>query len=46
MLENFAQGHYVGVPMLQWVGMTLEPRPAQEQGLQPYPHMLHWLRQA
>lgn len=22
--ESFKQGHYFGVPMLQWVGMTLE----------------------
>ncbi|MBX3654747.1 MAG: hypothetical protein KIS62_18015 [Ramlibacter sp.] len=45
LLENFAQGHYVGVPYLQWLGLTLEPGPAAQQGCAPYPHMLRWLRE-
>jgi hypothetical protein len=44
LAENFAAGRYIGVPMLQWFGMTLEPRQAREQGAEPYPHMLRWMR--
>lgn len=43
-IDNFAAGRYVGVPLLQWMDLTLEERPAREQGLPPYPHMLCWLR--
>lgn len=44
LIDNFTHGRYFGVPMLQWVGMTLEPPRAREQGVPPYPHMLNWLR--
>lgn len=44
LLENFAEGRYLGVPYLQWLGLTLEPRQALAQGCPPYPHMLRWLR--
>jgi hypothetical protein len=45
LVENFSQGRYVGVPMLQWLGMTLENKKAVEKGTLPYPHMLKWLRE-
>lgn len=43
LLENFAQGRYVGVAYLQWLGLTLEPARAAQQDSAPYPHMLRWL---
>lgn len=43
LLENFSQGRYVGVPYLQWLGLTLEPERAGPQALPPYPHMQRWL---
>ena len=43
-LANFNEGRYVGVPLLQWMGLTLEENPARERELPPYPHMLKWLR--
>ena len=44
LVENFAEGRYLGVPMLQRYGMACEPRLAAERGLNPYPHMLKWIR--
>ena len=44
LLENFAEGRFLAVPMLQYYGMTLEQRPAAERGERPYPHMVSWLR--
>jgi hypothetical protein len=44
ILENFAEGRYIGVPMLQWLGLTLDARSAGALGVEPYPHMLRWLR--
>jgi hypothetical protein len=45
LLENFRHGYYVGVPMLQWLGMTMDERQAAQHQVAPYPHMLRWLRQ-
>ena len=44
LIENFTAGYYFGVPLLQLYGMVLEPRRATETGVEPYPHMLRWLR--
>ena len=44
MLENFAAGRYIGVPMLQWRGLCLDEKSAVPSGIKPYPHMLRWLR--
>ncbi len=45
IVENFKEGRYFGVPMLQWVGMALEEKNAIEQGKPAYPAMLRWLRE-
>lgn len=44
LIENFSEGRYIGVPLLQRYGMAVEPRLATERGVEPYPHMLRWLR--
>ena len=44
LAENFAAGHYIGVPLLHCYGMTIEPRLAKPDGPLPYPRMLQWLR--
>jgi hypothetical protein len=44
LIENFTEGRYIGVPLLQRYGMSLEPRRAAERGVEPFPHMLRWVR--
>jgi hypothetical protein len=44
IIDNFTAGRYFGVPLLQFYGMALEPKRAAEIGVEPYPHMLRWLR--
>lgn len=44
LVENFTSGNYIGLPLMQKFGMTIEPRNAAASGLAPYPHMLRWLR--
>jgi len=44
LADAFTGGMFPGMPMLQWFGMTLDPRTAKAQGLAPFPHMLRWLR--
>ncbi len=44
-ISNFREGRYVGVPLLQWMELTLDEKNARKEGLPPYPHMLRWLRE-
>lgn len=44
LIENFSAGRYLGVPLLQYFGLTVEPKFAAERGVEPFPHMLRWLR--
>ena len=44
LIENFAEGGYVGVPMLAMWGLTREPHRAKAMGVPGYPHMLAWRR--
>ncbi len=43
IIENFAAGRYVGVPILEWLGLTVSAVGNGAQGATPYPHMLKWL---
>lgn len=43
--ENFDNGHYFGLPMLQWVGMAADRKLAAEINVEPYPAMLRWIRE-
>ena len=43
LIENFTTGHYIGVPMLQWVGLTADEKRAKEMGVEPYPAMIKWV---
>lgn len=44
-IETFSGGTYVGLPLLQWMGLTLDESNAAERGVPPFPHMLRWLRE-
>lgn len=44
LIENFAEGGYVGVPILAMWGLTHETHRAKAIGARPYPHMLAWRR--
>jgi hypothetical protein len=43
LIENFTTGHYIGVPMLQWIGLTADEKRAKELGIEPYPVMIKWV---
>jgi hypothetical protein len=44
LIENFSAGRTVGVPLLEWAGLTATGKRAAELGVNPYPAMLRWLR--
>ncbi len=41
IVENFQDGRYIGVPVLQWLGMTTTDT---QSGFPVYPAMIKWLR--
>ncbi len=43
LIENFTAGRYFGVPVLQWLGLAVEPQHAAP-GQPAYPCMIRWLR--
>lgn len=45
LVENFEAGRYIGVPLLEWAGLTATDERAKTQGVKPYPWMLSWLRE-
>ncbi len=44
LIEAYTGGATPGAPLLQWYGMTADPKNAAARGVQPYPHMLRWVR--
>lgn len=44
LIETYRHGSYIGLPMLQWIGLAADARQAERLGVDPYPHMLRWLR--
>lgn len=44
LIDNFRQGRHIGVPTLQWIGLTYERKQAVAANVPPYPHMIKWLR--
>ncbi|HEY7406254.1 MAG TPA: hypothetical protein VIB39_22195 [Candidatus Angelobacter sp.] len=44
IVENFSQGRYLGVPLLEWYGLTAGRKEAASLQIPSYPHMLRWLR--
>ena len=45
LIENFAEGRFLAVPMLQWIGMTYDEKRSEELGTAAYPVMARWLRE-
>jgi hypothetical protein len=45
LLATFAAGVPIGVHLLEDAGMTATGPRAAARGVEPYPHMLRWLRE-
>jgi hypothetical protein len=43
IIENFQQGSFMGVPLLQWCGMTFDKIQAERNQAKPFPYMQSWL---
>lgn len=45
ILQTYNDGSYVGLPMLQYLGMAYDKKKAAELNALPYPNMVRWLRE-
>ncbi|WP_316802465.1 hypothetical protein [Pedobacter nototheniae] len=43
LIDNFQNSRFIGVPLLQWLGMTYDERQAKLNNAKPYPVMQKWL---
>ena len=43
-IGNFKTGNYVGLPLLEWMGLCCGPETAKARGTDPFPFMTAWLR--
>lgn len=43
LIQTYRDG-CAGVPLLQWMGLTLDSTRAVTNSVPPYPHMIRWLR--
>jgi hypothetical protein len=44
IIESFRSGNYIGLPFLEWAGLTLSEQRATETGKQAFPYMINWIR--
>ncbi len=45
LINIFSNGSNLGVPLLQWMGLTAEPSKAEQLGWNAFPQMQRWLRE-
>lgn len=45
LIESFQNKNYVGLPFLEWIGLTLGNEKALEKGREAFPVMQKWIRE-
>ncbi|MBB5623624.1 mannose-6-phosphate isomerase-like protein (cupin superfamily) [Pedobacter cryoconitis] len=43
IIQNFNAGNIIGLPLLQWSGMSYDKSSAELSGYKPFPHMMSWM---
>lgn len=44
LIDNFNRGQYIGLPLLQWMGLCVDEQQAALHKIRAFPHMQKWLR--
>lgn len=44
LISNFSTGNYIGLPLLEWMGLCLGNERAEKEKKPAFPAMLKWLR--
>lgn len=42
--QTYSNGSYIGLPMLQYLGLAYDKKQAEELNALPYPNMVRWLK--
>jgi hypothetical protein len=45
LIETFETGVYIGLPLLQWMGLTADTQSVKNNTAAPFPTMIKWLRE-
>jgi hypothetical protein len=45
LIQNFENSNYIGLPLLQWMGLTALPNAIKNNEIEPFPNMIKWLRE-
>jgi hypothetical protein len=45
LIANYSTGNEIGVPILDWLGLSRTTKRAGELGGTPFPAMIRWLRE-
>jgi len=43
-IENYKAEKWIGLPLLEWMELCVDPKNAATSGQPPFPHMLKWMR--
>lgn len=44
LIQSFEAGNYIGLPLLEWMGLCHGPERAKQEATSPFPQMIKWLR--
>jgi hypothetical protein len=44
LIDSYKENNFIGLPLLEWFGLTLSEEKANELNKKPFPHMIKWLR--
>ncbi|WP_369014585.1 hypothetical protein [Flavobacterium anhuiense] len=44
-ISNFTSGNYMGLPLLEWMGLCLGKEKAEKEQKMPFPAMQKWIRE-
>jgi hypothetical protein len=45
LIDSFTNGTYIGLPLLEWMQLTVGPIKAKELNIAPFPNMIRWMRE-
>lgn len=45
LISSFTSGNYIGLPLLEWMGLSLTPEKAMSSGQKAFPEMIRWVRE-
>lgn len=44
LIDNYTAENFIGLPLLEWMGLTYGKENAEKEGVMPFPNMIKWIR--